>query len=208
MPKSAFAVVALLAMLATACSGDNSKPPQGSGQPSASVTVDGEALPHSGAPKVPSPLPASVLAGDPCGDALTQDQLKRALGMVPAGKPGEIPTGRKCDWSNQESGSFVGVYYVTTPREGLSASYQNVKPQATVWRELSPLQGFPAVASVTPSGGSPDEFCQVSVGLADDLAFNASVFLGRAKKGTVDPCEGAEKVADMVVTTLRQKAGA
>jgi hypothetical protein len=192
----------------TGCSGaDQSAQPA----PSAGQSVGGpaadEALPHSGAPKVTNPLPASVLEGGPC-TALDAGQVARALGAAVAGRPVQDPTGPSCDWSNHETGGMIGVGFVTETHQGLSGPYENTKPKAVVWRELPPIQGFPAVAYVTPSGGAPDLFCAVSVGIADDLSFDASGFVSRERRGKVDPCDAVAQLADLVVTSLRRKAGA
>jgi hypothetical protein len=64
------------------------------------------------------------------------------------------------------------------------------------------------VAHVTTSGGDPSYFCQVTIGIADDLAVDVSIALSDAKRGKVDPCQVTAVAADMVVTNLRQKAGA
>ncbi|WP_326838148.1 DUF3558 domain-containing protein [Amycolatopsis rhabdoformis] len=164
------------------------------------------ALPHSGAPKVPHPLPASVLAGDPCREALTPDQLKQILGTVPQSKPKDTPgLGLSCDWQADAS---VNVIYETEQHEGLSAVYELTKPQAKVWNVRQPIQGFPAVGHSTFASGTSAGFCQVSIGISDELLFDTSVSLSSRKVGVSDPCDVAARIADMVVTNLRQKAGA
>ncbi|WP_370950264.1 DUF3558 domain-containing protein [Amycolatopsis sp. cg5] len=174
---------------------------------SSSTQAGSTSLPHSGAPKVVNPLPASVVSGDPCTDTLNPEQLKRAIGATVQGKPDTLATGPTCDWGNLETGGHVGVGYTTRTRQGLSGLYQNTKPQAIIWRELPLIQGFPAVAHVTPQGGLPDVFCAVDIGIADDLSVDVGIFLGGSKKGKVDPCGVAAQVADLVMTTLRQRAG-
>lgn len=199
-------------LVVTACSGGGqaAPPPDGTGQ-SGNAPAGGEpprtALPHSGAPKVASPLPASVFGGGPC-TALDPRQVTMALGTDVAGRPDQNKTGPMCEWVNQETGAEVSVGFITETHQGLSGPYQNTKPQSVVWRELPPIQGFPAVAHVTPAGGPPDEFCAVSVGIVDDLSFDVSAFLSWDKKGKVDPCDAVARLAGLVVTTLRQKAGA
>ncbi len=168
------------------------------------------ALPHSGAPKVEHPLPASVLSGQPCQEALTSDQLSQIFGTVPQGKPDTLGgIGPECKWNNLDSGAGLSVFYVTQPHDGLSGLYQNTKPQAKVWRELSPIQGFPAVANSTFSSGTQTGFCQVSVGISDELTVDASLTPSDAKRASgADPCELSARVADMVVSNLKRKAGA
>ncbi|GAA3554179.1 DUF3558 domain-containing protein [Amycolatopsis ultiminotia] len=187
------------------CSGGSTAAPASTPQAPSSTAA---ALPHSGAPKVEHPLPSSVLSGQPCQEALTSGQLTEILGMVPQGKPDTLPgIGSKCDWSNLDSGAGVTIYYGTLTHQGLSAVYQNTKPQAKVWKELPPIQGFPAVAHSTFSSGTDTGFCAVTVGVSDELTVDASLTLSDAKQGKADPCELTARVADMVVTNLRQKAG-
>jgi hypothetical protein len=187
--------------LAAGCSGKPAAAPTNTPSPSPT----GETLPHSGAPKVEHPLPESVLSGDPCQGALTPDQLQQILGTAPQGEPDSTAgLGPSCDWHADAS---VSVSYVTQDHQGLSAVYKNTKPQAAVWRVLPLIQGFPAVGYVDKAGANSGDICQVGVGVADDLSFGATLQLSLAKKGSADPCDLAARVADMVVTNLRQKAG-
>ncbi|WP_328608230.1 DUF3558 domain-containing protein [Amycolatopsis sp. NBC_00345] len=186
--------------LAAGCSGKPAAAPA-----STPPSPVGEALPHSGAPKVDHPLPESVLSGDPCQGALTPDQLKQILGTAPQGKPDSTAgLGPDCDW---HADAAVSVSYTTQDHQGLSAAYKNAKPKVTLWRVLPPIQGFPAVGYADKQGEKTGDICTVSVGVADDLSFNATLQLSYAKRGKADPCELAARVADMVVTNLRQKAG-
>ncbi|MGW4490132.1 DUF3558 domain-containing protein [Amycolatopsis sp. NPDC004368] len=194
---AAFAVVA-------GCSGGSAAPPASSAPTSAVET-----LPHSGAPKVEHPLPASVLSGDPCQEALTAKQLDALFGTAPQSARNDAAgLGPACHWNNSDTGAALDVSYVTQTHEGLSGVYQNTKPQVSVWRELQPIQGFPAVAHSSESADSPHIFCQVSTGIRDDLSFDVSLSLSSAKIGKADPCDVADQVAGMVVTDLLQKAGA
>ncbi|RJQ82201.1 DUF3558 domain-containing protein [Amycolatopsis panacis] len=196
------AVVAIL--VAGGCSG--AVPGASVGPPVSSPTAT--VLPHSGAPKVEHPLPASVLSGDPCREALKPDQVEQILGIAPEGKRHDNPAlGTACDWNNDTTGAAATVGYVTQVGEGLSAVYQNTKPQSSVWRVLPLVQGFPAVGYEVTSAGTKSGFCQVAVGISDSLSVDASLTVRRAKVGKADACELAPRVADMVVTNLRKKAG-
>ncbi|MFF0147242.1 uncharacterized protein DUF3558 [Amycolatopsis sulphurea] len=187
------------------CSGGSAAAPASTTPASSSAAA---ALPHSGAPKVEHLLPASVLSGQPCQEALTSDQLKQILGMTPAGKPDSVPgIGPNCKWGNRDTGAGVAIGYDVETHGGLSIIYQNTKPRAQVWRALPPVQGFPAVAHLAIGAEIKDQFCQVSVGITDELSFDASLTISDAKRGKADPCELTARVADMVVTNLRQKAG-
>ncbi len=103
---------------------------------------------------------------------------------------------------------MAAVLYVTKVSDGLSAVYQNSKPQATLWRPLPPIQGFPAVAhSVFKRETTVKSFCQVSLGISDQNDIDVSVTLGDSQVDKKDPCDAAAVVADMVVTNLKKKAG-
>ncbi|MBN9741066.1 DUF3558 domain-containing protein [Amycolatopsis sp. A1MSW2902] len=199
---------AAVVSVAAGCSGGSATPPPASSPAASSSTATG--LPHSGAPKVEHPLPESVLSGQPCQDALTSDQLTQIFGMVLQGKPDTLSgIGAECRWSNVDSGSGLTIYYGTQTHQGLSAVYRGTKPQSKVWRVLPPVQGFPAVAHSTFDSGTDTGFCQVSVGISDESTVDASLTPSDAKRaGGADPCELSARVADMVVSNLKRKAGA
>ncbi len=166
-------------------------------------------VPFAGAPKVSSPLPEFVLAGDPCADALMPEQVKVAIGVTVPGRRIDTPAlGPACAWNNHGTGGAVGVSYVLNTHVGLSGVYANTKPRAGLWRELPPIQGFPAVAHAGGKGEKvPAGFCQASVGLADSFSIDVNLSLGESKKYAVDACNLVSQVADMAITSLRVKAG-
>lgn len=174
--------------------------------PASSAVPSG--LPYAGAPKVANPLPAMVLSGSPCADALTAEQIDTLLGAPIKATPTDNPqVGIGCSWSNQERGSQILVSYDTKTHTGLSSVYQNTKPQSGVWKPLADIGGFPAVAHAGQPGQTPKDFCVVTVGLADDAAIDITVFLGPSKVGSVDPCDISGQAAEAAVTTLKAKAG-
>ncbi|MEC3974295.1 DUF3558 domain-containing protein [Amycolatopsis sp. H20-H5] len=196
--------VALLSStaLVAACSGKGGgSGPSSSSTPAASSPVT--SLPYAGAPKVQNPLPVSVLSTDPCA-ALTSEQVQAAIVVDVPGKRGDLAgLGADCSWSNLPTGAKVALTYDTETHTGLSGVYQNTQPKTKAWKEMPQVLGFPAVAHDFTPGD-----CQVSVGLADDLSIDVSAFLSSRKTATADPCEAASKVAGLMITTLRQKAGA
>ncbi|GAA3561793.1 DUF3558 domain-containing protein [Amycolatopsis ultiminotia] len=204
---STFASTVTAVALVGGCSGGSTP---NATTPSAAPSQTGKALPYAGAPKVENPLPESVLSGHPCDGALTPDQLSQILTIQPQGEHADNPAlGTECQWRNSEAGALATVLYATKVPDGLSALYAKTKPQSTVWRTLSPIQGFPAVAHSTYSNETSKAFCQVSVGISDQREIDVSLSLGEAKVNEgADPCELTGRVADMVVTNLRQKAGA
>lgn len=161
-------------------------------------------LPYAGAPHVQNPLPRIVLSGDPCTDALTPERVQAAIGVVVPGEREDLPElGPACAWSNHDTGGAVGVAYTLNTHQGLSAVYANTRPRSQVWREVPPIQGFPAVAYSAP--GAID-FCQASVGLADDYSLDISLSLGETKRHSADACSLVAQVADLAVTTLKEHA--
>ncbi|MFD2398436.1 DUF3558 domain-containing protein [Prauserella oleivorans] len=177
--------------------------PPGSAEPS-SPQSSASALPYSRAPAVNDPLPESVVSGDPC-EALTRQQIEQALGEnAPEGTPKETEAGPGCNWQDSQSGAGFTVFFSNVTGQGLSAYYANTQPQVKVWRELPPIEGFPAVAYKT---ADDDLICSVAVGLADEFAVDVVGGLGRAADNQVDPCDAMQALAALVVQNLRQKAG-
>ncbi|MGW7533508.1 DUF3558 domain-containing protein [Amycolatopsis sp. NPDC054798] len=201
------AAVISFAAVATGCGNAPSVPVSdpSAGPPGSSAVA---ALPHDGAPKVAEPLPPSALSVDPCRVGLTGDQVTTVLGSGQIQRDADAASqlGASCVWSNLETGGNTAVAYDTKSRTGLSGVYQNTKPQTVVWRVLSPVQGFPAVAHVS-AGIAPEKFCQVSVGVTDEETVDVSVLLSSAKAGKKDPCQVTEQVAGMVLANLKHQAG-
>lgn len=163
-------------------------------------------LPYAGAPKVVSPLPVSVLSGDPCVDALTADQTKTVFGRVVGGRRSDSGAlGPSCEWSTPDTGAGLLLTYDST-HDGLSSVYRGIKPRAIVWRETS-VRDFPAAGHVTEFGGSQDEFCDISVGVVDSASVDIGLTVSMAKAGKTDPCAVDLQIADMVIGNLKRKAG-
>ncbi|VVJ22662.1 Uncharacterised protein [Amycolatopsis camponoti] len=165
-------------------------------------------VPYGGAPAVTAPLPATVLDGDPCTDALTPDQVETATGVrVPGTREDLAAVGPACTWSNHTTGGTVSVSYTRNTHTGLSGVYTNTQPQSAIWRPLPPVQGLPAVANASTRGQTPPiGFCQASVGLTDTLSVDISLHLGSSKRGIADPCgDPLQQICDLVITTLRAK---
>ena len=172
--------------------------------PTESQSPSGSPLPHSGAPAVSDPLPESAVPEDPC-DAFTREQIEYALGDdAPEGERDDFVTGPVCVWQDSVSGATVWASYSTKTREGLSSFYQNAQPRAQVWRELSPIGGFPAIAYQAYEG---ETSCSVVIGVADDFAVTADAAPSRAKDGEIDPCEMAQDMAELLVENLKERAG-
>ncbi|WP_370946983.1 DUF3558 domain-containing protein [Amycolatopsis sp. cg5] len=208
--------VGLLVLAAAGCTGGGTtpgtpSPVPSSGAGSSSVAPDtsapGQGLPYAGAPKVTTPFPESLFAGDPCADSMNPQQIDTAIGApVKTKRADEDRIGPGCDWLNTVTGGHVIMAYGVKLKDGLSAIYKNVQPSALKWEPLT-LQGFPAVAYVGPSGGTPDRFCQISIGATDNTTIEVSMFLGDTTRGKKNPCDAANTVANLIMTSLREKAG-
>ncbi|MGH3622251.1 MAG: DUF3558 domain-containing protein [Sciscionella sp.] len=163
-------------------------------------------LPHSGAPKVQHPLDTATLTKaqqNPCS-TLTNSQVNK-LRLNPQGKLRQAEAGPLCRWSNVDAGSSVGVYFPTKVIfEGLSQIYEKNKREgnADFFYQMAPVQGFPVVASGAGDLRQQGD-CPVQVGLTDRQVVFVEVFLSRAKRGQLEPCETARRVAGMVLTTMK-----
>lgn len=177
---------------------------------STSASPTSAAAPAAGVPTVQSPLPAKVIDGSPCDTALTNADLTKLIGPPSQAKPSDTPLGPSCAWDNaSDNGAGITVFYQTKSDRGLSLAYKNVKPTATHWAELQPIQGYPAVA-YRPAG-DPDttgtDHCQVVVGISDSLAYSAGITLSdNAKSRGIDPCTAGRDVADHILTNIKARA--
>ncbi|SFP34354.1 DUF3558 domain-containing protein [Saccharomonospora viridis] len=176
------------------------------GPTSTSAQGSGSGLPHSGAPAVADPLPESALPSDPC-EVLTPQQVEEILGEgAAAGKRADLDgLGPGCDWSNRKTLGGFKIGFDTVARQGLSAAYANAKPRSAIFREVGPVDRFPAVAY---KDSEDDRMCTVVVGLADDYAISATVSLSFEKEDAgIDSCGPAERIAATVVGNLKDRAG-
>jgi hypothetical protein len=150
-----------------------------------------------------------VISGDPCQDALSPEQITTLMGSPVQHNRSDTPNvGPGCSWFNAARGSQIDVGYDATTRSGLSSVYQNTRPQSAVWKPIADVGGFPAVAHAgSPGQAPPADFCSITLGLADDVAVDVSVSLGRDKVGTLEPCDAATEAAKQVAATLKSKAG-
>jgi hypothetical protein len=194
------AAIAVCGLLLAGCTGE-----RGSASPAPSTTSsDAAALPHSGAPKVDTPLSSTVLDGSPCDTALTSEQVSTFLGDATSGKPSDSELGPICNWSsNSGSGAGIAVSYQTKSDQGISLAYGNVQPKAARWKPLDPIQGFPAVAY---ANFDDKRSCVIVIGVTEELAFSTGLTLGdKATSEGKDSFDIAPQVADAVMTNLKAR---
>ncbi|MET9260498.1 DUF3558 domain-containing protein [Amycolatopsis sp. NPDC004079] len=194
---------ALLALLLTAvlaaCGGNAGNPDPVLGTESPSKARK----PSAGVPTVASPLPASLVQGDPC-TVLTDAQVKTLFsGATPQVQPSQdTGVAKQCRWSNPSRGSGIGVQLVYAWKDGLGHVY--AKKNEGFFEELAPVQGYPAVA-YGPTDDRATGRCSVAIGIADDAAFEVDVKLADSQAGKgADPCQDAQHVADLALATMRK----
>ena len=157
------------------------------------------------APKVQTPLPATVLDGGPCDTALTMEQVVTFIGTSKAPQSDDsLPTGPVCTWANA---SGAGGQIETKIGGGWSVAYRNLKGNSDRWEPTS-LQGYPAVAATNRGEDqSTTGQCDVTVGIRDDLSFAVSLTLSNnARERGVDSCGGAKDIANTVLTNLKGRS--
>lgn len=199
------ATASAVALLLTACSGARQTPILTSIPTSSGAA----ASPPGGVPKVQAPLPATVLDGDPCENALTKDQVASFLGQTLNSKDSDNALGSGCHWGSASgSGASFDIFYQTKSDQGISLAYQSVKPTAARWLELDPIDSYPAIGYASNAGVDPNDkrSCVVVVGISDQLAYSVSIIIGNKAYGEgKDSCTIGRDVADAVMTNLKAR---
>lgn len=195
------------AALLVGCSDEGGTPtPTGpaTSQPTES-SQQGGSLPHSGAPKVTSPVSdTSSWEADPCS-AITEEQFSSAGLEIGRFEPDmESDAGPGCEWA-LESGfaaAFSGTF-ITFNKEGLSALYKaNEGGSYQAWDVLEPVEGFPAVRASEKDEES-DGVCAVATGIRDNLIYSVVVTLDPESPEGKDPCKAAQDIAALAVQTMK-----
>lgn len=165
-----------------------------------------EGLPHSGAPKVETPIAdTSQWENDPCS-AISADQLT-SLGLtVPSPERHDIPNiGPGCMWEfDSESASLFSAGFATQGSgKGMSSLYAHkAAGTAAYFEELQPIEGHPA-ALEGPKDDRAIGVCDLGVGLRDDLLYTVVVTADPSTPQGKDPCDFAAKVAALAVQTMK-----
>lgn len=168
---------------------------------STSADPPADELPSDGAPKVENPIDASAFEQNPC-DALTPGQTSK-LNVPAAGKAADTEFGKGCIWRNPDSGGATGISFLSSIRRGLSIAY--AEQDAGYYKYFKPvddLEGFPAAIFDTRTD-KPTSQCSITVGLADDLAFQTLTNLSRNNIGQKDPCEVGELATREMLKTIK-----
>lgn len=209
-PGAAVLLVVALALALVGCTDteagmalpvDTSAPASATADEPSPTTSGVDDLPSNGAPEVANPIDASEFERQPCR-MLTDAQAGQA-GVVPPGQPGQGAVAPSCTWRNRESGAKVNIQFDDESRRGLSGAYAaNDAGRYEVWLELPSIEGFPAVAA-DPLDLRDNGECPILVGTSDEVTFQLSVTLSRAKVGQTDPCEAAALIAALALQTMK-----
>lgn len=162
-------------------------------------------LPSHGAPKVDDPLDTTRFQQDPCL-ALTASQAQKELNLPPSGKPEAATLGKSCEWRNPDTRGAVHIGFLTGNPRGLSGLYAaNQRGEYPYFNILSPIEGYPAVASDIEDR-RPRGICIVVIGVTDQLTFDVYLQLSQANVGKLEPCEMAAQVAGKALRTMKEEA--
>jgi hypothetical protein len=166
-----------------------------------SETDPGGDLPTDGAPAVPDPLDTTAFQQNPCR-SLTAAQSTE-LEVTTDGKPVAEALGNSCMWQNPRSTGVAILSFLDKDPRGLSAEYHADKEgKWAYFEELSPIEGFPAVArDLSDERGTGN--CSVVVGVSDQISFALYLQQSHEKIGQVDPCSKAAEVAGMALQTMK-----
>jgi hypothetical protein len=201
--RLAIALIAAPLMLAAAC--NSTQPGRAIPAPtpgtSAPAGASQSSIPRepSKAPPVKIPLDASRYIADPCA-SLTSTQL-RGFGSSEPGHVNSDDSGPTCAWRvGPNLDTFVSITYFTSTKTGLSNIYalNDTGGWEHGYFEPTEVDGYPA-AFVAISDDRKAGACGITVGIKDDLMFNALV---NSRPGN-DSCSAAKNVASGVLKTIR-----
>jgi hypothetical protein len=196
--------LAVLGLLASACSGSTSSLVDKAGsdsQPTGASPATSSASPSvsHGAPRVEHPIDTTHFRKHPC-DFLTAKQID-ALDLPGSRRPDLKSQGfHGCSWVDKDSISIsVSVTFIPNPH-GLSSLYAlNQNGGFDVFNPGPVANGFPTVLAMVDDSRS-DGDCSYAVGLNDSDVVN--IQLSGDRQG--DPCHDALQVVKDVTLTAKR----
>ena len=171
-----------------------------SGTPPTSASTPASAGSINPALKVPSPLPTDQLLTNPC--ALLSTAQATTLGIQFPGKlDNRDPIG--CNWTSAANPlNSVGIGPSPQNHRGITDIYAGKAKSA--YFEPTAVNGYPAVYTGLNEDRSKG-FCDLWIGVTDQLAFAVSISLGAGENKT-NPCPIAERFGAAVIDHLQGKA--
>lgn len=196
------ALALLVAISLSGCDKPGETTPFGGNIPSSPASTHAGEQPSGGravgtsAPRVANPLKADAFIADPC-KSLSEEQLQK-FEVAKRGEPKKDQIGSACNWRFGGNGeTFGGITYLTSMNEGLSRVYDQNSAKMLSYFEPTEIMSYPATYNATTNGRPQD--CQISVGITDQLIFNAIAIEGRGQ----DACKAAKNIATAVVETIK-----
>lgn len=192
-------------VLVTSCgdgeaNGSPTTPPQAPVAPSSS---------NFGAPTVENPLDTSSIDTKPC-DVATPEQIEQLPGTVrETFSEGRAAKSKSCVWifEDERGDSFGNITAGTNLEDGADGLRTLYKAQSrgtlTVFEELQPVRGYPAVAY--EQGGENEGDCTMAVGLRDDTVYLISIGLLEDHPNYTEPCALGAKIAEFAIEYLKGK---
>ncbi len=190
--------VAAVMVLADGCSDQKS----GSPIPAPSPATASTQLPRDGAPAVPEPIKNTAGAEtDPC-TAVKTSQIEELGGKVEKTVTDDGALGKNCGWIFEEGPSNVNAGLVVGNKEGLSSLYaKKAHGDFVTFKPIDPIEGYPAVIYGTTGGR--EGFCNLAVGLRDDLVYTIVPQLYAGNPMLSDPCGLAARVAAAAIKNFK-----
>ncbi|WET79536.1 DUF3558 domain-containing protein [Amycolatopsis sp. QT-25] len=198
--RTQFLSVAITAVVVLAGGCSDQKP--GTPTPVPSPTPPSAQLPRDGAPAVTDPIKnTSGAETDPCS-AVKTAQVEEFGGKVEKTVTDNGGLGKNCGWIFEEGPSNVNAGMVVGNKEGLSSLYaKNAHGDFATFKPVDPIEGYPAVIYGTTGGR--EGFCNLAVGLRDDLVYTVVPQLYSGNPMVNDPCGLATKVAAAAIKNLK-----
>ncbi|SFA78664.1 Protein of unknown function [Amycolatopsis marina] len=191
--------------LTSACDDGNT-----TGSPTtAPPTTTAQSPANFGTPTVENPLDTSSIDAKPC-DVATPEQMNQLPGTVSESKTEDTALkSQSCAWFFDDEDQFsLGTVRAGTNLEGGAnglRTYYKAQAQGTltVFKELPPVQGYPAVAY--EQGGEREGKCAMAVGVRDDRAYTLTVSLRKDHPNYSDPCTIGTKISEFAIEYLQGK---
>ncbi|WP_116049548.1 DUF3558 domain-containing protein [Amycolatopsis palatopharyngis] len=160
-----------------------------------------------GAPTVENPLDTSSIDTKPC-DVAKPEQMEQLPGTVGESKTEDTAAKSKsCAWlfDDEDQFSLGSVTAGTNLEVGANGLRTYYKAQAqgtlTVFEELPPVKGYPAVAY--EQGGEREGKCAMAVGVRDDRVYSLTVSLRKDHPNYSEPCTIGAKIAGFAIEYLQ-----
>jgi hypothetical protein len=198
------AVVGLVAVAVSACSGPSSPPSSTNGTDNPSSGGGTPSTSESRSSQIADPLNTDALVKNPCG-ALIDAQLTPYMGAVRKKQPQASGNGQQCvlfPASDDQPTITSSVLIVT------GGSQDNLYASASSFayrKRIDPIDGYPSLsASLLPNGPSRGE-CQVEAAVANERTIVVDFDASSAQSSAhfADPCGAAHALVEQIIQNIK-----